>query len=157
NAPCIFHRGVHLCVIAVDRCCVAHVEGFGLTCGYADNSVGLSSVFADKRRKGSTKLHPKAKNRESSLQAAGTHEIVRSHCDIATRHPWRKLRRVVGERQRRFGLAGRREAELSIVLISGKFITCPPRLKSKFGSKSRMSFSSTLLVTRNFRLTSSGR
>jgi len=25
----------------------------------------------------------KPKNRESSLQAAGTHEIVRSHCDIA--------------------------------------------------------------------------
>ena len=37
----------------------------------------------------------------------------------------------------------RREAELSIILFSGKFITCPPRLKSKFGSRSRMSCSST--------------
>ena len=55
-----------------------------------------------------------------------------------------------------FGLDRRREAELSIVLISGKFVTCPPRLKNKFGLKSRMSFSSTLLVTRSFRLTSSG-
>src|SRR5438270_12270979 len=58
NAPCIFHRGVHLCIIAVDRCCVAHVEGFGLTCGYLDNSVGLSSVLAGKSRKCSIKLHP---------------------------------------------------------------------------------------------------
>src|SRR5205814_4773117 len=48
----------NLCVLAVERCCVAHVEGFGLTCGYVDNSVGLSSVLAGKSRKRSTKLHP---------------------------------------------------------------------------------------------------
>src|SRR5204863_2201086 len=53
-----------------------------------------------------------------------------------------------------FGLDRQREAELSIVLFSGKFITCPQRLKSKFGLKSRISCSSTLLVTRSFRLTS---
>src|SRR4029077_11081737 len=58
--------------------------------------------------------------------------------------------------KRCFAFDGRREAELSIILFSGKLITCPPTLKSKFSSKSRMSFSSTLLVTPSFRLTSSG-
>src|SRR5947207_922639 len=52
--------------------------------------------------------------------------------------------------KRCFAFDGRREAELSIILFSGKLITCPPTLKSKFSSKSRMSFSSTLLVTPSF-------
>src|SRR4030095_6588815 len=94
--------------------------------------------------------------------------FYRPHCEVSrkglTPHSTMKLRCQAIGRVRAgatgdfsgIGLDRRREALLSIVLFSGKFITCLPRLKSKFGLKSRMSFSSTLLVTRSFRLTSSG-
>jgi hypothetical protein len=45
----------------------------------------------------------------------GTHEIVRSHCDIALVISSGSRSRIVGERQRRFGLDGRRKDELQLL------------------------------------------